>query len=315
MKIMYVVLAILVIVSSAPVGSAAGFSDAVSISITNGILGSFIAVSDSIYSISGFDDTAGNNTVGAIYNIASYTPNPLDFEITHKFIELSKSIFKEVFRLLILLTAIAILVTHFKPDALQKIKELTGINTGSKAGVLIEKGIKAVIIAIFLYVFIYFVFDINNRLTKMVMFDLIDVVSPSADNVILYFAMALCYLLMCMFFLWRLLEVFLFCAFGYAIAIMFLSDSTKEKAEDLCMRFVQTVFFQFIMVLYFSASVQIIKALIDPVYSLTVAYSFAARMEMSLYVAMMLGGLYLGFKMMFGTKVIRWVGRKASVLV
>lgn len=316
MKSRNILLAIFIIASLViPVVSASGFEDAVSLSITNGIIRSFIAISDSIYSITlGFDTTAGTGAVGAIYNIATYTPNPMDFGITKDYIDFSKSIYKEVFSLIIILTAISLLFIHFKPGAFQKLKEISGINAESRAGVLLEKGVKAIIISIFLYVFIYFILDINERLTKVVILDIIDLISPTGDNVILYFAMALCYLAMLLFFLWRLLEIFLFCGFAYLIALMFLSDHTKEKAEDLCMRFIQTVFFQFFIVLYYSACIRIIKTLTDSVYSVDVV-GIADKLEMAFYIVMMLGGVYISYKMMFGTKVIKWVGRKAAVLV
>jgi len=302
-----VVLAVLILFSSTSIASA-GLSDAASTAISNGMENFFISVADNIFSMSfsGYDDSADYGTVGYIYNIASYTLDPMKYEITQNFIAFSKSIFKESYSILLLCAFMAVLLTHYKTNALQQIEQITGAKISSKSNILARKAIDGIIVAVFMYIFIYFVFTLNNILTKAVMINILDVISPSPDNFILYLIMAVCYLVMGIFFSLRTLILFLFCGFALIIGFCLLIDFTKDAAIGLCAYFVQTVFFQFIIVLYFSACIVIIKTVTDGVYQ---------GGEETMYMVMLLGGVYIAIRMVFGTKVIRWVGNRASAFV
>ena len=302
-----VVLAVLILISSTAIASA-GLSDSASTAISNGMENFCISAADNIFdmSFSGYDDSADNGTVGYIYNIASYTPDPMKFEITQDFIAFSKSIFKAAYPILLLCAFIAVLLTHYKTNALQQLEQITGVKVGSKSNILARKAIDGIIVAVFMYIFIYFVFTLNNILTKAVMINIIDVISPSPDNFILYLMMAISYLFMGIFFSLRTLILFLFCGFALIIGFCLLIDFTKESAIGLCAYFVQTVFFQFFIVLYFSACIMIIKTITAPMYQ---------SGEETMYLVMLLGGVYIAIRMMFGTKVIRWVGNRASAFV
>ena len=302
-----VVLAVVILFSSTSIATA-GLSDAASTAISNGMENFCISAADNIFSMSfsGYDDSADNGTVGYIYNIASYTLDPMKFEITQDFIEFSKSVFKESYSILLLCAFIAVLLTHYKTNALQQIEQITGAKISSKSNILARKAIDGIIVAVFMYIFIYFVFTLNNILTKAVMINILDVISPSPDNFILYLIMAVCYLVMGIFFSLRTLILFLFCGFALVIGFCLLIDFTKETAIGLCTYFVQTVFFQFIIVLYFSACIMIIKTITAPMYQ---------SGEETMYLVMLLGGVYIAIRMMFGTKVIKWVGNRASALV
>ena len=302
-----VVLVVLILFSSTSIASA-GLSDAASTAISNGMENFCISAADNIFSMSfsGYDDSADNGTVGYIYNIASYTLDPMKFEITQDFISFSKSIFKAAYPILLLCAFIAVLLTHYKTGALQQIEQITGVKVGSKSNILARKAIDGIIVAVFMYVFIYFVFTLNNILTKAVMINILDVISPSPDNFILYLIMAVCYLVMGIFFSLRTLILFLFCGFALIIGFCLLIDFTKETAIGLCAYFVQCVFFQFITVLYFSACIIIIKEVTSPIYP---------GGEETMYFVMLIGGVVLAIKLMCGTKVIRWVGNRTSAFV
>ena len=301
-----VVLVAAILISSTSIASA-GLSDSASTAISNGMENFCISIADNIFSMSfsGYDDSADNGTVGYIYNIASYTLDPMKFEITQEFIEFSKSIFKESYSILLLCAFIAVLLTHYKTNTLQQLEHITGVKIGSKSNILARKAIDGIIVAVFMYIFIYFVFTLNNILTKAVMINIIDVISPSPDNFILYLMMAISYLFMGIFFSLRTLILFLFCGFALIIGFCLLIDFTKESAIGLCAYFVQCVFFQFITVLYFSACIVIIKTLTDG----------HPDNEMFMYLVMLLGGVYIAIRLMFGTKVIRYIGSAGAKLV
>ncbi|MGP8322446.1 MAG: hypothetical protein ACT6FG_00395 [Methanosarcinaceae archaeon] len=302
-----VILILVILISLTPIGSAS-LGDAVSNSFAKGGEQFFINCADRMFdmSFSGYDSSGGNNTVGYIYNIASYTPNPMKSDITYDFIDFSKSIFYRGYKLILLAAFIAVLVIHFKPNALRKLSELMGVNLGSTGNILVNKVKNGIIIIMLMYTFIYFVLEINDMLTKAVMIEILDVISPTPDNFILYFMMAIAYLFMGFFFMIRTLILFLFCGFAFLVALGLLMEFTKESAINACAYFVQTVIFQFFIVLYFSASVLIIKAL---------PTSSDFDVQTTMYTVMIIGGIYIGIKMMFGTGVIRFAGRTAARLV
>lgn len=307
MNIKCVILVILIMISIMHTASA-GLGDGAKIAIAEGVELFCINAADKIFamSFSGYDNTHGTNTVGTIYNIASYTPDPMKFEVTQDFIAFSKSIFARFYPLILMFAFIAALITHYKTDALQQIEKLTGVNIGKKSNILSKKSINGIYIIVFMYAFIFIILKFNDMLTKAVMTSILETVSPTPDNFILYFIMAISYLVLGFFFSIRILVIFLFCGFAYLVGIALLIDYTNEAATNVCAYFVQTVFFQFIVVLYFSACILIIKAIVNPM-------DYDGQQIM--YTVMLLGGIYISIKLMFGTKVIRWAGKTASALV
>lgn len=276
--------------------------------VEKGITGFLISASDNIFelSFSGFDDAAGNNSVGYIYNIASYTPDPMQSKTVKQFIDYSKEIFKSFYPIIILSAFIVMLITHYKADSLQRLSQAMGLNLAKTTNILNSKAFNGLVIAIFMYIFIYFVLTINDRLTKSVMISIIDVVSPTPDNIVLYCFMAVAYGVMWFFFSVRVLVIYLFCGFAFLIGIGLLIDFTNEKAVNICAYFVQTVIFQFVIVLYFSSCIFVIKEITSPL-------DFDG--QAAWYTVMIIGGVYVGIKMMFGTKVIRFAGKTAARLV
>ena len=300
--LIFIVLSLITPVLATPVGDAARGA------ISGGIEDFFISLSDQMFdmSFSGFDDAEGKGTTGYIYNIASYTPDPFSSPTVQGSIVWSKSVFAASYPILLLCAFIAVLLTHYKTDALRQIEQITGVHIGNKSNILARKAIDGIIVAVFMYIFIYFVLTLNDILTKTVMSGIIDTVAPSPSNVILYFMMAVCYLIMGIFFSLRILVLYLFCGFALVIGFCLLIYFTKETAISVCTYFVQIVFFQFITVTYFSISILIIKEVtshIDPLG------------QMLMYTVMLLGGVFIAVKMMLGTKIIRWVGTAGKTLI
>lgn len=302
MKAYLLLIALTLLIPSA----SAGVVDDFQTGVAEGIEGFFISTADMIFSMSfgGFDNATGYGTMGYIYNIATYTSNPFDSELVLDLIEYSKSVFKQVYPILIICALISVMICHYRPDVIQQLSQITGVNISSKTNELSNKAIKGIVIAVFMYTFIYLILYLNDALTKSVMISIIDTIAPTADNFVLYFMMALAYLFMGFFFSMRILFIYLFCGFAFLIGLGLMIDCVKDSATGLCAYFVQTVFFQFLVVIYFSASILIIKSL--PVY---------ATCEATMYLVMILGGVYIAIKMLFGTKVIRFVGNAAAKLV
>ena len=288
--------------------ASAGLTDSAAEAVSKGLENFFNSASDAIFdmSFSGYDDAAGNGTIGYIYNVASYTPNPSDYPLTNKFRTFSEIVYAAGYPVLLLAAFIILLVTHYRADFIQKLAQITGINIASKSNILAKKALDGIIIAVFMYVGIYFILLLNDALTKAVMLETLDSITPIYSNFILYFMMAIAYLIMGFFFSARILIIFLFYSFALLIGFCLLIDHTKSAACGLCAYFVQTVFFQFIIVLYFSASIMIIQTIVDPL---------NPSGQMVMYTVMLIGGVLLAIKLMLGTGVIKRVGKTAALLV
>jgi len=293
---------IILIILSVIYPASAGASEAV----TEGIEGIFISIADKIFecSVSGFDGPTDNVTVAYIYNMATFTLNPFNSINYDSVIHFSATIYKECFVLIMLIAFIMLIITHYKSDIAYKIEALTGVNIGNKSNELLKTGIYGISIAVFIYAFIYFILYFNDILTKAVMLNMLDSIAPTPDNFILYFMMAVAYGFMMVFFGLRTLVIGLFFGFAFLIGLGLLVPPIKQTAENICAYFVQIVFFQFIIVAYFSVSVIVIKSLELP-----------STNELFMYTIMLFGGVYLGIKMMFGTGVIRCAGKTAALVV
>lgn len=307
-KTVVVLLVLFISLCSTATIASAGMSDDAATAISAGIEAFLINMADMMFSteFGGYANEAGYGPIGYIYNIASYTYNPFSFVITDDLIDYSKSVFKASYPILLLGAAIATLVLHYRSDVLSKLEQLTGVKVGRGANILSQKALGGVAVAVFTYIFIFFVLELNNILTKSVLISIIDVISPTPDNVLLYLMMGFGYILLGFFFTIRTLVIFLFCGFAYLVGLGLLIDFTHETCMKICAYFVQCVFFQFIMVIYFSACIMIIKAIVPAV---------NVPGQTNMYLVMILGGVYLAIKLMLGTKVIRFVGNSAAKLV
>jgi len=283
--------------------TSAGLTDSARDAVSNGFSDFFIKLADGMFSISlsPIENTEGGNAVDGIYYIASYNVDPGKIGVLNQFKDFSGEILKSGYKMVIGAALIAALIMHFRVGIAQKFEEITGFNIGEQENILLKKALYGILLALFIYVFIYFILLLNLELTKAVLLETLDVIAPSPDNVVLYFIMGLGYLFLAAFFGLRILIICLFYAFAFIIALCLMIDYTKQSAENVCAYFVQTVFFQFIIVAYFSVCILLINAL-----------SFPPDFERWMYVLMLIGSVYLAIKLMIGTSVIRWAGRRAA---
>ena len=286
----------------------AGASEAV----TEGIEGIFVSAADKIFefSVSGYNHSVANGTVNCIYNVATYTVDPFKLSIYDNMINFSAALFIEGYKIILLIAFAMMIITHYRSDIAVKINSVTGINLVQKQNMLFKKALDGILIIIFMYFFIFLTLWFNDILSKLVMVSMLDSIAPAPSNYVLYFMMALAYGFMMIFFGLRTLVIGLFFGFAFIIGLCLLIEPLQESAETICAYFVQTVFFQFIIVAYFSLSILIINATT----SFTHTTSMAPPSHF-MYFIMVAGGVYLGIKLMFGVKVIKWAGKTVGRVV
>lgn len=288
-----------------PVASA-GLTDTASRAVADGFRTFVEDIADQIFSITiaGYEKTDEDTALTAIYNIATWTPDPMKFDAVQKLISWSKSVFKPIYSAILLGALSCLFVVYYKPDTADSIQRLTGVDVGTGLHKYAEKALQGVLVAGFVYVLVYFVLALNDALSKSVMLTTLDAIAPTPDNFVLYFIMALAYLGMSLFFALRILVIFLFTSFALLVGLCFLIDNLRDTATNLTLYFIQTVFFQFVIVLYFGAAIVIIQALDVP-----------GQFENLLYIAMLFLGVWIGLKMMIGTAVIKTVSKIALKVI
>ena len=283
-----------------------------SAAVTEGIEGIFISIADKIFefSVSGYNNSGSNGTINCIYNVATYTVDPFKLSIYDNMINLSAALFIEGYKIILLIAFAMMIVTHYRSDIALKINSVTGINIVQKENMLFKKAFDGILIMIFMYFSIYLVLWINDILSKLVIISMLDSIAPTPSNFVLYFMMALSYGCMMIFFGFRTLVIGLFFGFAFIIGLCLLIEPLRKSAETVCAYFVQIVFFQFIIVAYFSLCILIINATTPTTYIPSVV-----QPSHFMYLIMIIGGIYIGIKLMFGVKVIKWAGKTVGRLV
>ena len=289
----------------------AGLTDSAADAVARGVAGFFVAAADKMFEMGITDyaelddpddpdalDDSENDVIEAIYNLATWTPDPFEFPVVEDLIDFSKSLFTPLYSMILLAGFCSLLIVYSKPSVAQHVKDIIGIDIGRGLHVYGAKAIEGLGVAAFTYVFIFFILMLNDVLAKAVMMESLDALSPSPDNFILYFLMAVAYLGMSLLFGYRILVIFLFTSFALLVGACFMMDVTRQTAIGLVLYFVQTVFYQTINIIYYTASILIIQ-------SLNIPFPFAGVM----YLVMILMGIVIGIKMLFGTSVIRWAVR------
>lgn len=183
----------------------------------------------------------------------------------------------------------------------------TGVDMGYTINRFVGTAINGILIAIFSCTGVLLVLKLNEALTKLVMLQNLDSLAPVPENFVIYFFMAIAYLIMSVFFGIRLIVICIFAGLCILVGLCLLIDATKGAAVSAWLYFIQMVFFQFIMVIYFSLAVLVIIAL-KPL-------MVVPQLESLLCLSMLLLAVFLAIKLIFGTSVIKWAGRAVISVV
>jgi hypothetical protein len=134
-----------------------------------------------------------------------------------------------------------------------------------------------------------------------------DSIAPTPDNVILYFIMAVLYLIMSIFFAWRTIVIGLVAAFALVLGGLYVMEYTRPAATLAIKYFLSLTFMQVIIVAVTSGGVLIIQGLKD----LTL---LPASSELTLYLALMLLLVAIGLFLVLGP-IVQYLLRIAVKVV
>ena len=208
----------------------------------------------------------GGTTINAIFKIASWTYNPYNNQGIIDIIKFTMTVWGVLMLISILAGLIWVNIQDTKPNTAQSISFITGVNTNTAFSHYINNIKDSLLIAIFSHIMIYLILALNLVLSRMILYTLVDVIAPSPENIILYLAMGVTYLVMAIFFLIRFFVINIFVAFAPLLGILYTANYfTKSIAEKAFTLFCTMVFMQTIIVFFTAVGILAIKEM-DPIY-------------------------------------------------
>jgi len=268
--------------------------------VSDGITGFIISMCDSIFNLFSADseDINFNDPVSeGIYTIATYSPNPFEFEIVKTTAQTS-AVFWFVGMLwffgygLLLLT-----ISKYSPTISSAMSFITKTTPLYSAKQYFKWSITGILLGLVFFTGCALTMLISEGLTSLFMVAALPAVAPTPDNVILYCLVASLYLFMLVFFALRTLYMCLYVAFGLGIIILFIfSRITREMAIKLTIMFFSFTFLQPVIVAITTVGVLLIHELGLFIFFFPVQLLYLALLSILVYVACWI---------IFGTQRIR----------
>jgi hypothetical protein len=219
----------------------AGGPDIIASGVTSGLTDWITDLSDSMMdtavSYQNESTMIDNPVTGGIFFVASYTYDPYQNESVRRMIEISAVIWLFFMVIYAISGYILINIKNSWPHGSQAIAYLTGINTESSMKKYIQNILLGLGILLFSHLTIYIILLLNTILTKLVMLDILSSIAHTADNIVLYFMMGLCYLMMSFFFWIRFFTINLFAGFALAIGVAYILSNFTRRVSVWCMKF------------------------------------------------------------------------------
>lgn len=199
--------------------------------------------------------TMPNNVSNSIFRFATYTYDPMSDD------NVTRSRWRDGFIALILIIMYIFIglaascISRYFPSHIDGFNDMTqGIfDAGAREytkNILIALGVMTGSV-----MYVTLVLKLNYVLCALTMSGVLNQIAPTADNIPLYFIMAICYLIMSVFFAIRGIIIVLVCAHPYLIGFLLVATSTRHYGLAINEYFLQVVFFQFIIIVVTSSVV------------------------------------------------------------
>ena len=306
MKLIFFILLGLILASqTAHADIVGGAADAVS----SGISSAIRSIADELFSLGVYIAPDGSHVASPtnssvtnlLYNLGSFSPYPYNFDaVLDMQTKMDKLVFVPVCKIFVTIVAICVLIDFFFPMLSVRIYELTEFHTSSAVSRYIVAIMLLVLIMIGSTPLIWYILAFNDALTKEVFLLALPSFNPHVGGVVQYFCMAVAYFVLAIFYAWRILVIFIVSIMIRIILLLFILPRTREFGEKVMVYFVQVVFFQFIMMCYFTVGV-----------SVTSLFSVFPWLQVLLFLALIIGGVILGFKLIFKISLFN-VGKAAT---
>ena len=218
------------------------------------------SIADMFYETGNFISDSGTM---AVFKIATYSYHPGDNEALSEMHFVSAMIYL-VFMCMYIISGlgVAVIQTTF-PSINQPLRYVFGSNYSSATLGYIKGMVVGGLFGLFVYVGIELILGISHILTSLIMLDVLDSITPTSDNVILYLMMGITYFVMCIFFAWRTIVIGICYGCALVIGCLYVFKSTRGIAKRIINYSIALVFMQPIIVLITAAGVIVIEGIGD----------------------------------------------------
>lgn len=268
------------------------------IRLTNGFVNSAVA---NEYGVGeGYNNS--NIALDAIFSIATYTPNPFEMPVLAEMRADMKSFFFDIWWILILIAMITFgFLFIFSIDSFSSIYDATGFDAGKQLKLLLLIIIGGLLIVMFEMAFVWITLLICDEFSKAVMMGSLNAIAISPDNVVLYVIMGFAYGALWLCFEYRALVIMFFSVISFVFGAMLLYPPTSNWSWKAHLYFIQIVFFQFAIVLWYCFCIILISSSPGP--------------KGSIYIIMVLVSIYMSYKFIFKLDFIRMAGQVTRIVL
>lgn len=278
-----------------------GLSEDVATSFKEGLDRFVIGLVDSFLETTISDEYGtgeGSIALDAVFSFGTYTINPFEMEGLQKFKDVMLDLFFDIWEFLLLLTIIIVIVMILFPtDNLASLYNSTGFDSVSGFKTIIFVLIFGIFVLMCESVFIWLVLKVNDEFSKSIILGSFNAVAFTPGNIILYSIMGLAYGLLALCFIYRTFIIMFFFGTSPIFGVMLLFPGTQEFAIKAHMYFIQIVFYQFAIVLWYSFCIFVL----DIAGKGVIAYNIYT----GYYLIMVLISVYASYRFIFHLDFVR----------
>jgi len=281
-----------------PIGDAAAWA------VQQGMNNFFYSIGDSMTNLNGngtIDHVAREQTPGLIFNMITFTIDPFSLDFVKSWWGTSLIFFVMVAVIYICMGGAMALLQTYNPSLLQR---LTWLESGTySSNFELKQWLSNVVLALLFpfitYFGLYIILQLCYVVTGLVTQTALEAVPPTAENIIVYFFMAMTYLLLSIIMSIRNIVIVIFCAGGLMLAALYLIPSLQNLVKNIFMYFLLLVFLQPLLVFVAAVGVMFLSAL----------PSSLMQFFPSLYLGLMILLLLIGIVVVFGySTIMRMIG-------
>ena len=291
---------LILILSSFSVATA-GISEDVANAFANGGKLFFMDLTDSFVNMTvsssyGIDGAKGENIgLDAIFAIATFTPNPLKMDAVLELKEIATGVFFDVWWLLFLVLLVSALVVFVMPlGAIAQVNDIFGCDFSYAIKMAFYLLIGGIFVLILELTFIWCCLVINEEITSSIMMGSLNAIVSTPDNWVLYCVMGIAYALLFLCFVFRAVVITMFTGLSPLIGLLAIFPPTSNIGCNLHMYFIQMVFYQMVVVLWYGCCVILASAM--------------PQFQDAIYQIMVFVSIWLSYRFIFHLDFVRSAG-------
>jgi len=299
---------LILVLSSFSVASA-GISDDVANAFANGGKMFFMDLTDSFVNMTvsssyGIDGAKGDNIgLDAIFSIATLTLNPFEMDAVLELKDIAIGVFFDVWWLLFLVLLVSALVVFVMPlDAIAQVNDIFGYDFLYAIKMAFYLLIGGIFVLMLELTFVWCVLKLNEEITSSIMMGSLNAIASTPDNWVLYCVMGIAYALLFLCFVFRAVVITMFTGLSPLIGLLVIFSPTSNMGWNLHMYFIQMVFYQMVVVLWYGCCVILASAMpqfMDAIYQIMVLLSIWLSYRFIFHLDFVRGAGLIGRIMLF----------------